>query len=61
MARELQFLRELHFIEAFTGEKTQADLAELQFLRELHFIEAQLRRPHQEALIVAVPSGTALH
>ena len=37
---ELQFLRELHFIEALESSKEHRKERELQFLRELHFIEA---------------------
>ncbi len=36
----LQFLRELHFIEAQDDATHQRRLPQLQFLRELHFIEA---------------------
>ena len=36
----LQFLRELHFIEAFRQSTRKSTLLRLQFLRELHFIEA---------------------
>ena len=34
---------------------------ELQFLRELHFIEARRFALNYSRLLVAVPSGTALH
>ena len=37
---ELQFLRELHFIEAHHQSVDRFDVLRLQFLRELHFIEA---------------------
>ena len=37
----LQFLRELHFIEAQSSSETRDTPARLQFLRELHFIEAR--------------------
>ena len=37
---ELQFLRELHFIEAPPATAWSGPSLRLQFLRELHFIEA---------------------
>ena len=36
----LQFLRELHFIEATSIRVSSGTYSTLQFLRELHFIEA---------------------
>ena len=42
--RQLQFLRELHFIEAGAWMNEINRHIELQFLRELHFIEARARR-----------------
>ena len=41
----LQFLRELHFIEAHTHLGWAVTTHTLQFLRELHFIEATPGRP----------------
>mgnify|MGYP000908641085 CR=1 FL=1 len=38
---KLQFLRELHFIEAKEYDDDNDDTDLLQFLRELHFIEAR--------------------
>ena len=40
VADALQFLRELHFIEASTATPKASYNESLQFLRELHFIEA---------------------
>ena len=59
----LQFLWELHFIEAlFSATLPGLSSGTLQFLWELHFIEADgsivLRLFPQE---VAVPLGTAVH
>ena len=48
----LQFLRELHFIEAINNGKRNL-ASKLQFLRELHFIEARhdcLDQVHQDRL-----------
>ena len=42
----LQFLRELHFIEATRQEFRRKAPTRLQFLRELHFIEASPRDPY---------------
>ena len=41
MMRMLQFLRELHFIEAKILRTLSSSASWLQFLRELHFIEAR--------------------
>ena len=57
----LQFLRELHFIEAGWGYILKPASAPLQFLRELHFIEASISGQLRIGILVAVPSGTALH
>ena len=58
----LQFLRELHFIEAFRQSTRKSTLLRLQFLRELHFIEASIHpSPSIQHHFVAVPSGAALH
>ena len=43
-ASSLQFLRELHFIEAGTPGFDDPPDPRLQFLRELHFIEARSSR-----------------
>ena len=44
-SKALQFLRELHFIEAESRSLSAVLGCLLQFLRELHFIEALFRRP----------------
>ena len=62
MVNELQFLRELHFIEAIRTLRFLLPCCELQFLRELHFIEAPIHSViFSIRVLVAVPSGAALY
>ena len=57
----LQFLRELHFIEAPGRSPRSPTAPALQFLWELHFIEASRPPGPLGCARVAVPLGTALH
>ena len=59
--RPLQFLWELHFIEARVAMEMARDEDVLQFLWELHFIEAASEPTRPCTSTVAVPLGTALH